>query len=62
MIIHALREDTDVVIVARDTDVLILMVYAYAKRHVKNSWYMKYGAGKYCILERSWRTLVMLYR
>ena len=47
MLVHALREDTDVVIVARDTDVLILMVYVYAKHHVKRNWYMKYAAGKY---------------
>ena len=33
MSVHTLREDTDVVVVALDTDVLILMVYIYAKHH-----------------------------
>ena len=47
MMIHALREDTDVVVVARDTDVLILMIYVYAKCHIRRNWYMKYSAGKY---------------
>ena len=30
-ILHALQEDTNVVVVSKDTDVLILLVYAYAK-------------------------------
>ena len=47
MMVFALREDTDVVIVARDTDVLILMIYIYAKRKITSNLYMKYAAGKY---------------
>ena len=47
LIFHALREDTDCVVVARDTDVLVLMVYAYAKHRIRRNWYMKYSAGKY---------------
>ena len=31
IILHALQEDTKVVVVSKDTDVLSLLVYAYAK-------------------------------
>ena len=47
MILHALRENTNVVVVARDTDVLVLMVYAYALKDIKEDWYMKIGAKKF---------------
>ena len=41
MVLHALREKTNVVVVARDTDVLVLMVYAYALNDIKDDSYMK---------------------
>ena len=47
MLIHALRENTNVVIVARDTDVLMIMIYIYALKEVTAVWYMKYGAEKF---------------
>ena len=46
ILVHALREDTNVVVVARDTDVLILMVFAYALKNVAKEWYMKYAPDK----------------
>ena len=43
MVLHALREKTNVVVVAIDTDVLVLMVYAYALKYIKEDWFMKIG-------------------
>ena len=43
----ALQEDTDIVVVSKDTDVLILLVWAYAKHDIKGQWYMMYEHGKY---------------
>ena len=38
---------TDVVVVAKDTDVLVLLVWAYAKYNVPRKWYFKYEADKF---------------
>ena len=35
------------VVVSKDTDVLILLVWAYAKHEIKTKWYMMYEQGKY---------------
>ena len=47
IILHALQEDTKVVVVSKDTDVLILLVYAYAKCKPTKEWYMKIDANKF---------------
>ena len=47
IILHALQEDTKVVVVSKDTDVLILLVYAYAKYKPTKEWYMKIDANKF---------------
>ena len=44
LIYLALKEDKDVVVVSKDTDVLILLVWAYAKYDIKRKWYLKYEA------------------
>ena len=41
MVLHACLEDTIVIVVSKDTDVLILLIYAYAKHQPANQWYMK---------------------
>ena len=46
IILHALQEDTKVVVVSNDTDVLILLVHAYAKYKPTKEWYMKIDANK----------------
>ena len=46
-ILHALQEDTKVVVVSKDTDVLILLVYAYAKFKPTKEWYMKIDVNKF---------------
>ena len=47
MIYHALRSNTNVVVVSKDTDVLILMIYAYALYSIEEEWVMKIGPSKY---------------
>ena len=41
MIYHALRQDIPIVIVSKDTDVLVLMIYAFSKHRPSSEWYMK---------------------
>ena len=42
LVLIAFKEQTDVVIVAKDTDVLVLLVWAYSFYNVKYKWYFKY--------------------
>jgi predicted nuclease of predicted toxin-antitoxin system len=42
MVLHARICKENVVIVSKDTDVLIILVWAYVKFSVKNMWYMKF--------------------
>ena len=51
IILHALQEDTKVVVVSKDTDVLILLVYAYAKYKPTKEWYMKIDANKFASIK-----------
>ena len=48
---YALQEDTKVVVVSKDTDVLILLVYAYAKYKPTKEWYMKIDANKFASIK-----------
>ena len=49
--LHALQEDTKVVVVSKDTDVLILLVHAYAKCKPRKEWYMKVGANNFAFIK-----------
>ena len=51
IILHALQEDTKVVVVSKDSDVLILLVYAYAKYKPTKEWYMKIDANKFASIK-----------
>ena len=42
LFLHAIRSEKDCVIVASDTDVLILLVWAYGHYQVKKNWYFQY--------------------
>ncbi len=52
LILHACLEDTNVVIVAKDTDVFILMVYAYCMERPKAKWYMKIDHDRFIDIEK----------
>ena len=47
MVLHAILEDTNVVVVSKDTDVLVIMVYAFAKFEPSKEWYLKIDHKKY---------------
>ena len=47
LILHAIMCATDVVVVCKDTDVLILMVWAHHKFNVEQHLYMKYERDKF---------------
>ena len=47
LILHASLQDTNVVIVAKDTDVFVLLVYVYSKLQPCSKWYMKIDHDKY---------------
>ena len=42
-----LQNHTDTITVAKDTNALVLLVWAYTKYHVRHKWYFKYDADKY---------------
>ena len=44
---YQLQETNDVAVVAKDTDVLVLLVWAYAHHDIKQNWFFKYDAQKY---------------
>ena len=41
MVLHALYKNTNVVIVSKDTDVLILLVYMHALKNITSKWCMR---------------------
>ena len=45
LVLHALISQQDVVIVAKDTDVLVLLVWAYVHFNIQFKWYMMYEKG-----------------
>ena len=47
MVLHALKSEGDVVITFKDTDVLILLCYVYAKEKVNHNWVLKFDKEKY---------------
>ena len=42
LILHAILSGTDSVIVCKDTDVLVLMIWAYHTFKIKKQWFIKY--------------------
>ena len=49
LLVHALEEETDIVVVSKDTDVFVLLVYAYCKMESTKKWYMKIDHRFVCI-------------
>ncbi len=47
LVLLALEEQIDVVIIAKDAGVLVLLVWAYSRYHIRHKWYLKYDAEKY---------------
>ena len=47
LVLHALVCEQDVVVVAKDTDVLVLLIWAYVHFNVNYKWYLMYEKGVY---------------
>ena len=41
-LLRGYQVDSDVAAFCKDTDVLMLMIWAYSKLNVTNNWYLKY--------------------
>ena len=52
MILHACREDTNVVVDSKDTDVLVLMIYAFTIHRPTSEWLMKIKAERYANIRK----------
>ena len=48
LIAIALEENNSVVVVCKDTNMLVLLVWAYAKLNVQDKWFFKYEFDKVC--------------
>ena len=49
---HVLDAQNDTVIVSKDTDVLIILIWAYSQYHIKENWYMKYDTHRYASIRK----------
>ena len=47
IVLHACLQDTPLVIVSKNTDVFVLLVYAYQQKKPSNTWLMKIGNDRY---------------
>eukprot|EP00794_Sanderia_malayensis_P016276 gene16276-biopygen13830 len=47
LVLHASLADTDTVVVSKDTDVLILLVWAFSKLDITRKWLLKYDNDKF---------------
>ena len=54
IVLHALLSNQDAVIVAKDTDVLILLVWAYNNFNVQYKWFLKYEHEAYADISQIW--------
>ena len=46
-ILLASKLHTDVVVVNKDTDVLVFMIWAFSKLNITKKWYLKYDHAKF---------------
>ena len=52
IIFLASQETNDVVVVAKDTDVLVLLLWTYAHDNIKHNGFFKYDAEKYANISK----------
>ena len=48
IVLHALLCKENLVVVAKDTDVLVLLIWAYSHFNVQYKWYLTYNRGRNC--------------
>ena len=51
-LLHGSKVDSDVIVVCKDTDVPILMVWTYIKLNITNDWYLKYEHEKFANIRK----------
>ena len=51
LILHSVLLEGDVIVVAKDTDVLIVMIWAYHALEIRYQWFMKYDHDKYAKID-----------
>ena len=51
-VLHGSKVDSDVAVVCKDTDVLILIVSAYSVLNITNNWYLKYDHEKFADIRK----------
>ena len=51
-LLHGSKVDSDVAVFCKDTDVLILMIWAYSKLNITNNWYLKYDHEKFADIRK----------
>ena len=47
LVLHAAKQDTDVVIVSKDTDVLVLLIWAFSKHQIAYKWFFQFEREKF---------------
>ena len=52
LVLHASKVDSDLAVVCKDTDVIILMIWAYSKLNIINHWYFKYDHNKFADIRK----------
>ena len=52
LVLHDSKVDSDVAVVCKDTDVLILMIWAYSKLNKTNNWYFKNDNEKFADISK----------
>ena len=52
LVLHDSKVDSDVAVVCKDTDVLILMIWAYSKLNKTNNWYFKNDNEKFAVISK----------
>ena len=52
LVLHGFKVNLNVVVVCKDTDVLILTIWAYSKLNITNNWYLKYDHEKFAVIRK----------
>ena len=47
LVFHVILASRDIIVVSKDTDILILLIWTYAKCEIRHKWLIKYGSEKY---------------
>ena len=51
-LLYGSKVDSDVFVVCKDTDVLILMIWAYSKLNITKNWCLKYDYEKVALIRK----------